>query len=148
MRFPVFWFRKVIVCGRSMEPNYVEGALAYLSPFSYWCSAPRRGDVVVLASPYQKGTLEIKRIVGLPNERIEWIGLRIKVNKEPLYEPYAIFPKEVPGDEDVLCYELKDEEYFVAGDNRLHSVDSRRYGPLVRKRILGKVLRMDKQKNP
>ena len=129
----------VTVQGRSMEPSVRDGAQLHAVRAGF--AAPiARGDVVVFWSPDDRHRLEFKRIIGLPGEDVFWIGGRMHVNGDPLDEPYIRPVSAPPGDDDISrCRRLRADEYFVAGDNRLHSRDSRAYGPVRRKAILAKL---------
>ena len=130
----------VAVRGQSMEPTCSPGRLFKASRLAYFFRHPSRGDLVVVRPPGTPAHLEIKRVVGLPNEQIAWNQGFFRVNGELLHEPYARIPAAPPGDDEIQTRRLGPDEYFVAGDNRLYSHDSRRYGPLTRTAILGKVL--------
>ena len=100
--------------GHSMEPAYHPGDRVWMSRWAYVWRTPARGDVVVIRSPAHPHRLELKRVVGLPSETVEWEGgHRARLGRE---------------------------EYMVVGDNRFHSDDSRLYGPVPRAAIFGKVL--------
>jgi signal peptidase I len=115
----------VQVRGRSMAPTLEDGESITARKAS---AAPLgRGDMVIFESPEARGRLEVKRIVGLPGEEVTWAGGRININGQPLEEPYAHAPEAPPGDTDFSWCRLGEHEYFVAGDNRLHSRDSRQY---------------------
>ena len=129
-----------LVEGRSMEPAYRPGATVRVCQLPLWLLQPERFDVVVLRSPDEPiRRLELKRLIGLPGERIRWTANRFEVNQTLLDEPYARIPPTVPGDDEAREVILKPGEFFVAGDHRLYSRDSRQYGPVPRHAILGKV---------
>jgi signal peptidase I len=126
-----------VVEGTSMEPAYPEGTHLYGTPIS---TPVERGDVVILDDG--KKDYAVKRIIGLPGETIQlWRG-RVFVNRQMLVEPYL--PKNT-----YTCpmepmrrgatFILGEGEYFVLGDNRLCSADSRAYGPVERKQIKQRV---------
>ena len=129
------------VKGASMEPNFEDGDYLLVNEISYRFSAPKRGDVVIFRYPVDPSQFFIKRIIGLPGETIE-----IKDKKVTIYN------KDKPGgfilDESYLAPEqetfgnsvtkLDDNEYFVLGDNRLESSDSRRWGMVNKTLITGK----------
>ena len=132
--------QRVSVIGVSMEPTLVEDDHLLVDKLSYRFNDPERFDIVVFPYIYEKNTYYIKRIIGLPGETvlIDKNG-QIFIDGELLEEGYG---KEVirnPG----RAYEpitLKDDEYFVLGDNRNDSTDSRdpNVGNLKRSRITGK----------
>ena len=123
--------------GQSMEPTFKSGTRLVASRLPKRWARLRRGDVVVVKPPDQAELLELKRILGLPHEIVSWSGGGIRVNDRLLDEPYARIPAPPPGDDDMRSVQLDNGQYFVAGDNRLFSHDSRRYGPLPRQAIVG-----------
>ncbi len=123
-----------------MAPAYAPGSRIVVWGWAYVLQAPRRGDVVVLHAPENPGHLELKRIVGLPGEDVSWAAASVRIDGRPLPEPYARIPSDVPGDDVTLDRLLGPEEYFVLGDNRLYSRDSRHYGPVTRPVVLGRAL--------
>jgi signal peptidase I len=126
-----------VVEGASMEPAYLSGMSLYGAPIS---TPLERGDVVLLND--STGDYVIKRIVGLPGETIQlWRG-RVFVNRRLLVEPYLpkhtyTYPEERTHRGAVFA--LGESEYFVLGDNRLCSADSRTYGPVDRSQIKRRV---------
>ncbi len=122
-----------------MEPTFPSGCRLWANAWSYLVEAPARGDVVIVVSPEQPSRIEVKRVVGLPNEAVEWNGGRIWVEGLPLEEPYAWIRESPPGDEPCPKTRLGAKEYFVAGDNRLYSRDSRHFGPVPRSAVLARV---------
>ena len=126
-----------------MEPAYPEGSRVQAERLVF--AAPARMDVVVVASPKEPGQMELKRVIGLPGERVTWSRGRFAIDGAPLEEPYARIPESPPGDDARDMWQLGPDEYFVAGDNRLYSRDSRVYGPIRRSAIRAKVLARDHQ---
>ncbi len=123
------------ISGISMEPNFADGQFILVDKLTYFVSQPRRGDVVVLkfpANPSQK--LFIKRIVGLPGETVAVAHGVVAVNGVVLTE--AFLPEGIFTDPDVTKV-LGYQEYFVLGDNRPNSNDSRYWGPLPKEDIIG-----------
>ncbi|MBI3088624.1 MAG: signal peptidase I [Candidatus Omnitrophica bacterium] len=129
----------VEVSGSSMEPAYQPGSRVRISRTAYWFRPPARGDVVAIRAPAASDRVDLKRIIGLPGEEVSWTGGRVAINGRMLDEPYANIPAAPPGDEP-QALRLGPGEYFVAGDHRLYSRDSRAYGPVKRSAILGKIL--------
>jgi signal peptidase I len=130
------------VKGASMEPNFEDGDYLLVDEISYRFNPPQRGDVVVFRSPEDKSQFFIKRIIGLPGETVE-----IKNNVVVIYndenpgglnipENYLEYRQLTTGD---IKYKLGAEEFYVLGDNRMQSADSRRWGPLPRENIIGRV---------
>ncbi len=147
---------RFVVKGDSMLPNFAMDQYILVSRLAYRRGAPSRGDVVVLRRPEQPRRNYIKRIVGLPGERVDVVAGRVGINGEVLAEPYLCGTQigrsegEVsPGDHGFHCGQgladggseawfLEDSQYFVMGDNRRHSDDSRVFGPVARELMVGK----------
>lgn len=137
-----FLVQPFFVKGASMEPNFKDGEYLIVDEISYRFSEPKRGDVLVFKYPLDPSQYYIKRIIGLPGEKIE-----IKNGKVIIYnnlfsqgweikEPYLPKGRTTYGNTEI---KLGNQEYFVLGDNRLASFDSRRWGVLPKKDIIGKV---------
>jgi signal peptidase I len=126
-----------VVEGTSMDPTYPPGAHLYGAPVS---TPLERGDVVLLDDG--KKDYAVKRIVGLPNETVQlWRG-RVFINKQMLMEPYLpkhTYTYPMAQARRGAAFVLGEGEYFVLGDNRFHSADSRTYGPVERKQIKRRV---------
>lgn len=127
------------VDGSSMEPNLQDDKMLLGSPIEYWMSDPQRGDVVVLQSPDPNDPVRVvKRVIGLPGELITFERRRLYVDGREIAEPYL---GEVC--QPYACmdgqWQLGDDEFFVLGDNRNHSKDSRDYGAVPREHIQSKV---------
>ena len=138
-----YLFQPFIVKGESMMPNYQNSNYLTVDEISYRFSNPNRGDVVVFNTnfiPGYQGDRFIKRIMGLPGETIIIKDNKVTIAKdgkdlqidESKYLPGAI----TQGD---IKRVLGKDEYFVMGDNRRYSFDSRMWGVLPRKDIIGKV---------
>jgi signal peptidase I len=121
--------------GISMEPTYRSDSLKLVNRLSYRVGEPTRGDIVAirLAGPH---IVFVKRVVGLPGERLAFVGGVIQINGVPLDEPYVRNRQPWNRPEVVLGA----REYFVVGDNRGMSQGSHKFGIVDRERILGKVL--------
>lgn len=141
---PVRYFIAQPFCvkGASMEPNFQDGGYLIIDELSYRFNQPQRNQVIVFRFPEDPKQFFIKRIVALPNETIEIKNNKVKIYNEEnplglaLDEPYLAANQITEGSQRV---ELGEDEYFVLGDNRLHSSDSRRWGPLDKTFITGKV---------
>lgn len=143
---PVRYFvaQPFIVRGASMEPNFEDSQYLIIDEASYYFRGPDRGEAIVFRYPRNPQQFFIKRIVGLPGEQVRIHNGRVTiVNKDHpegflLDESYLV-PANRPTnpDEEVI---LGANEYFVLGDNRDYSSDSRVWGPLERKFIVGRVI--------
>jgi signal peptidase I len=144
-----------VVSGQSMDKTLANGNYLIIDEASYKISSPSRGDVVVFKAPIEALTVSnyspnakmfyIKRIIGLPGETVEINGDSVKIfnEKNPkgiaLSEPYAFIDKLSPYFSEIKkTFILKSDEYFVMGDNRHNSSDSRFWGPLKKENITGK----------
>ena len=129
------------VSGGSMEPAYPSGRVLLASRLVLWLRAPRRGEVVAFRSPDDSARLELKRVIGLPGEVVSWQpGGAFRINHQPLDEPYARCAPPPPGDDDSGERSVPPRRYFLAGDNRLYSRDSRRYGPVDRRALIAVII--------
>ena len=134
------------VKGASMKPSFNDGEYILTDKISYRFSEPRRGDVVVFKAPTNPDVDFIKRIVALPGEKLEIKNNKIIIynNENPkgftLSEPYQVMAPIAGGAhvQEGNIVEVPTGNYFVFGDNRTHSFDSREWGPLPRKSIIGK----------
>ena len=136
---PQFLFRSHFrVHGESMRPGLLSGDLLHVLPGSWNPDGYRRGALVVAKSPATDGSYWVKRVVGLPGEFIAVnVNGAVTVNEVPLDEPYCDgHGAESRRSPPWLC---DDDEYFLMGDNRADSNDSRRYGPVARRAIIGRV---------
>ena len=134
----MFIAQPFIVSGESMYPTFDTGQYLIVDQISYRFNDPQRGDVIIFNYPKNPSKFFIKRVIGLPNETITIDGTTVYITKEDgeqvaLKEPYIAMQKE----SDVETT-LDDDEYFVMGDNRLASLDSRVWGPLEKDYIIGK----------
>ncbi|MCX6810386.1 MAG: signal peptidase I [Candidatus Berkelbacteria bacterium] len=127
-----------IVDGASMDPTLATGDFGLLDKISYDFSDPQRGDVVVLNYPGDPDNKRyVKRVVGLPGEKIEVKNGLILINGKKLSENYL--PKGLYTDKDGN-WKLSGNEYFTMGDNRPNSNDSRYFGPVEKRFLVGKVV--------
>jgi len=121
--------------GSSMEPSVHPNQYVLVDKITYRLSAPQRGDVVVFNYPLATDRDFIKRIIGLPGETVAVSNGEVTVNGQPLTEPYIAAPPVSGG-----TWHLGPNQYFVMGDNRNNSSDSRSWGPLERKYLIGKAV--------
>lgn len=138
--FIVFVGKPLPVSGDSMLPNFRNGEIVIVEQISFFGNKViKRGDVVAAKFPADPDkTKLIKRVVGLPGEKIEIKDTHIFVNGSSLNESYQPRYGDAPYQE-IASVTLKDGEYFLAGDNRPGSSDSRLWGPVTRSDILGRV---------
>ncbi len=134
------------VRGASMKPNFHDGEYILTDKISYRFGEPKRGDVIIFTSPTDQDVDFIKRIIGLPGEKVTISDGKVTIKNNEhkdgfvLQEPYETLGptaggKEAPQNTEV---QVGENEYFVLGDNRLESFDSRSWGNLPKKNIIGK----------
>jgi len=137
-----FLFEPFLVKGQSMEPNFHNFDYLIVDKLTYSLRKPQRGEVIVFRPPFNEGVYYIKRIVGIPLEKLVIEESKITVfnkehpqgfvlNEDYLQDHYTLGKIEV---------NLGPDEYFVLGDNREVSYDSRKWGPVKRERIVGRVV--------
>lgn len=137
----MFIAQPFIVSGSSMNPAFSSGEYLIIDEISYRFNEPQRGDVIVFKFPQDKSKFFIKRIIGLPNETVEISNGQIKIinSENPdgliLDESYVLNKKLDNG-----TFALESDEYFVMGDNRKDSLDSRSWGPLSEELIKGRAI--------
>lgn len=130
-----------IVSGASMDPTFVTGQYLIIDQLTYHLEDPKRNDVIVFRYPKEPSTFFIKRIIGLPGETVSIKqGVVTIINKENpngfvLTEDYVASNHKT---RDTYRTTLSDTEYYVMGDNRAASSDSRVWGPLEEKYIIGR----------
>ncbi|MDO8470662.1 MAG: signal peptidase I [bacterium] len=136
----MFIFQPFLVNGSSMEPNFHNGDYLLIDEISFRLRAPERGEVIVFKYPENPSQKYIKRIIGLPGETIE-----VKEGKVRITGPAEDFVLDedvyLPGIETmgVDTLKLASDEYFVLGDNREHSSDSRYWGSVPKENLIGRV---------
>ncbi len=136
-----FLFQPFIVKGDSMVPNFHSGDYLIVDEISYRFSKPGRGDVIVLKFPLDPSQRFIKRIIGLPGEDIDIEQGKIKISKDgkDFYLKENYLPDSLATEGDIKI-NLKNDQYFVLGDNRQFSYDSRRWGVLPANDIIGRAV--------
>jgi len=125
------------ILGQSMEPNYHQDQRLLVDKVTPGIFGYNRGDVVIVRSPVQSIEL-IKRLIGKPGDVVELNGGVVKVNGQVLVEPYL--PPNTASNpmHSATRWELGEYEYFVMGDNRSFSQDSRTFGPVRGELIVGR----------
>ena len=136
-----FIFQPFIVKGSSMEPNFQQGDYLIVDEISYRFKQPQRGEVIVFRYPQDPSQRFIKRIIGLPGETVKIINGKIIISSEGKEEQFldesAYLSRQSYFDN--ITIRLNKNEYFVLGDNRPASFDSRKWGPLPSNYIIGRV---------
>ena len=128
-----------VVSGESMRPTFETGDYIVVDQLTYRFEDPKRGDVVVFRYPNDPSKFFIKRVVALPGEKVEVSDSKVTVyNAEhpkglELEEPYIYYTRD-----DQVEVTLAEDEYYVLGDNRFSSSESRIWGPLKKDMILGR----------
>lgn len=138
--FRIFVAQPFIVSGASMDPTFYNGQYLIVDELSYNIGEPVRGDVVIFKYPKNPSQYFIKRVIGLPGETVTLSGEDQVLIKDKdgntlltMNEPYVVFKKD-----DVAERTLGAGEYFVMGDNRAGSFDSRAWGPVKRELLIGR----------
>ncbi len=152
----VFLFQPFIVRGASMEPNFQEKEYLIINEFGYkdvnlfggkFHVQPRkdfvRGEIVVFKAPIRRKDFYVKRIIGLPGETVRVKDGIVTIINDANTEGFVLDESDylpvgrvTTGN---LEQVLSDGEYFVLGDNRNHSSDSRRFGPIAKEEFIGRV---------
>lgn len=137
-----FIIQPFVVKGSSMEPNFYEKDYLIVDEITYRFKEPQRGDIIVFKyKDENKSEYLIKRIVGLPGDTVIIRDGKVFINNNlgelVLEEPYLPIDRETMGN---LSEEIKENNYFVLGDNRAVSLDSRYFGQINKDTIVGKTL--------
>ncbi|HPS21580.1 MAG TPA: signal peptidase I [Candidatus Paceibacterota bacterium] len=135
----IFIAQPFVVSGSSMFPTFEDKQYLIVDEISYKLGNINRGDVVIFKYPLDTKKYYIKRIIGLPNEIVDIKNGKVTITNEENPEGFEIddsFIKNIS--KDIGHYELQDDEYFVLGDNRTNSSDSRFWGPVPKKLLVGR----------
>lgn len=135
--FFVIWFVKTAsqnfrIEGASMQPTLQEGQYLIVNRLSYFLDEPKRGDIIVLHFPNDRSRDFIKRIIGLPGDTVSITNGEVRVNDVLINEPYIKDPS--PNNQ---TWTVTEDHYFVMGDNRRNSSDSRSWSFLPEDDIIG-----------
>ncbi len=130
-----FIFEPVRVDGHSMDYTLADNEYMIVTKYDYLLGEPERFDVIICHYPERGRTNFVKRLVGLPGDTVSMLNGTLYVNGEAIDEPYITNKANY----NMQAYTLKDDEYFVLGDNRSSSNDSHIIGPISRKQIKGHV---------
>lgn len=140
--FPIRFFvaQPFIVSGQSMDPTFANGQYLIVDELTYHIDQPQRGDVIIFRYPKNPSEFFIKRIIGLPGETVSIHNNTVAVQNASgtalLSEPYVVNQGDGPD----ATYTVPDGQYFVMGDNRPESSDSRVWGFVPRQNIVGRAL--------
>ena len=136
-----FIFQSVQVEGPSMYPALSDSGHYWLNRLDYITSEPRQNDIVALKDPRDKA-IDVKRIIAMPGQLVFINGGKVYVDGRLLIEPYLLpnTPTYAEGRNACESVRVGKNEFFVMGDNRKNSADSRTFGPVPRQNILGKVV--------
>ena len=141
---PVRYFvvQPFYVKGASMEPNFYDHEYLIINEISYRFNQVARGEIVVFRHPSGENNFYIKRIIGLPNERVVIENSKVKIFNQENPNGFVLNESEYLSSDvkfyDQLEITLEDNEFFVMGDNRASSLDSRKFGAVLRSDIIGK----------
>lgn len=128
-----------IVSGNSMVPTFHDNEYLIVDELSYHFREPERDDVIVFRYPKDTTKFFIKRIIGLPGETVEITGSKITIRNSAVPDGFVLEEPYVKNQSaNNMTTTLGDEEYFVMGDNRIASSDSRVWGVLPKKLIIGR----------
>jgi len=137
----LFLFQPHKVDGSSMYPNFVNGDYILTEKVSYYKRDPQRGDVVVFHAPPPNTADFIKRVIGLPGETVMVRDGKVYINNKILTETYlssSIFTSEKSFLREGLVYTIPPDYYMMFGDNRNFSSDSREFGPISKRAVVGR----------
>ena len=136
-----FLVQPFLVNGASMEPNFSSGDYLLIDEITYRFREPGRGEVIVFHYPGNESTYYIKRIIGLPGERLVFKDGKVTVVSKEHPDDFVLDENYLPKGLGTSGSEvsLKNNEYFVLGDNRSYSFDSRSWGSLKKSELVGLV---------
>lgn len=128
------------VNGPSMQPNLHTNNLVLVNLLAYDFGSPQRGDIIVFHPPIpiDDGEYYVKRIIAVPGDTIKLTTTAVYVDGKKLNEPYIDTLGDIENPGVVPPYTLQKDQYWVMGDNRDNSQDSRFFGPITRSAIIGK----------
>jgi len=124
---------------RSMSPTLMPGDFLLSNKLQFCCGNPNRGEIVIFTNPQKRDVEFIKRVIGLPGDKIEIRDNQVFINAAQLEESYLVPEKiKLPSRGDYGPFVVPHNQYFVLGDNRNNSLDSRDFGAIDRSSIKGK----------
>jgi len=140
----LFLFSPQEINGHSMDPTFADKELLITNKVTLKLQLPKRGDVVIFKSPMNKEIDYIKRVIGLPGETVKLENNKFYINGQLLDESAYLNPNVVTSGGAFLKegaeVTVPEGTYFVCGDNRPHSSDSREFGPIALEDFIGKAL--------
>ncbi|KKS70432.1 MAG: putative signal peptidase I-2 [Candidatus Magasanikbacteria bacterium GW2011_GWE2_42_7] len=131
-----FLFKPFYVKGESMAPTFYENEYLIVDELSYRLRDPKRGEVVVFRSPTSPEDFYLKRVIGLPGERVRVENGNVTICQVECTVLSESYLNGIKTDGDV-AFTLGDDQYLVLGDNRGASYDSRRFGPISKESMQG-----------
>ena len=134
----LFVYQPVKVEGGSMEPGLEDQERIFINKLAYRLEDIKRGDIVVFRYPRDPRKSFIKRVIGLPGDRVRVTDGRVFLNGKLVSEPYV--PQEYLDSRPTREFTVPADSYFVMGDHRSMSNDSRDFGPVARQYIYGKAV--------
>jgi signal peptidase I len=126
---------RIRVDGYSMEPTLHSGEFVIVNKLTYRLGPPQTGDVIVFHFPRDTEQEYIKRVIGLPGDKVDITGGKVYINGQPLDEPYIAAP---PAYE--KSWSVQEDNLFVLGDNRNNSSDSHNWGTVPMEYVVGKAV--------
>ena len=123
-----------VVQGASMETTLHNKERLIANKIGYRLESPKRGEIIIFRPPLDTKRNYIKRIIGIPGDKVEIVEGKVYVNDEALEEPYVKYKSY----ESMPIATVPENSYFVLGDNRPNSSDSRFWGFVPRKNVVGK----------
>jgi len=140
-----FLIQPFYVKGASMEPSFYDHEYLVIDEVSYRFRQPERGEIIVFKYPNDPSQYFIKRVIGLPGEKVEIKDGGVYVYSKDTNRRVKLDESYLESDTETLSSEtgiidLGDDEYYVLGDNRNYSKDSRSFGPVKKSFIIGRVM--------
>ena len=137
-----FLIQPFYVKGASMEPNFYDHEYLIIDEISYRLRKPQRGEIIVFKYPNDPSQYFIKRVVGMPGETVEIKDGRVRIYPTENSVGYYLNEGQYLTDVDTFSdkkFDIGADEYFVLGDNRPSSLDSRVFGPIHENAVVGRV---------
>ena len=132
----LFMMQGFCVSGECMQPHLYTGERVLANKLVYHLASPKRGDIVIFDYPKDVSQVYVKRVIGLPGETVAIQAGQVFIDGKPLPEPYRVYAAHG----DMAAQAIPRSQYFVMGDNRDVSDDSRYWGDLPRQDIIGRAV--------